>query len=378
MHDLNIRMVDLHSQYLTIKDEIDTAIQHVIEKSAFIRGEEVNKFGEELAAYLGCRNVIPCANGTDALQVAMMGLGLKPGDEIITTPFTFVATVEVIKLLGLKPVLADTDPDTFNISPAKVREKITPATRAIVPVHLFGQCADMDSIMEIAEEAGIYVIEDTAQALGSNYTSGRNGETKKAGTIGNIGCTSFFPSKNLGAFGDGGAVFTDDDSLAEKLAAIVNHGMKRRYHYDYIGINSRLDTIQAAILNVKLKHLDAYNKARRQAAAFYDTAFKNSPVIRIPVRNPHSDHIFHQYTLKIENGRRDDLQAYLKSKGIPSMIYYPKGLHLQEAYSDLGYKEGDFPVTEELCGKVLSLPMHTELNEQQLGFITGTVLQYLN
>ncbi len=277
MRDLDIRMVDLSRQYQAIRHEIDTAIQEVIDETAFIKGPQVKAFQDELSAYLGCRHVITCGNGTDALQVAMMALDLRPGDEVITTPFTFIATVEVIKLLGLKPVLADVEPGTFNIDPGEIRKKITPATRAIVPVHLFGQCADMEKILGMAEEHGLYVIEDTAQALGTVYhTAGMaGGKPRKAGTMGTMGCTSFFPSKNLGAFGDGGAIFTDDDNLGEKLAAMVNHGMKRRYHYDYVGVNSRLDTLQAAILRVKLSHLEEYNAARQKAAAYYDRAFSD-------------------------------------------------------------------------------------------------------
>ncbi|HYW95441.1 MAG TPA: DegT/DnrJ/EryC1/StrS family aminotransferase [Bacteroidales bacterium] len=380
MYEQDIRMVDLSRQYLKIKAEVDAAIQEVIDESAFIKGAAVKLFQAELAGFLGCNHVIPCGNGTDALQVAMMALDLSPGDEIITTPFTFIATIEVIKLLGLKPVLADVDPGTFNIDPVEIRKKIGPATKAIVPVHLFGQCADMDSIMDLAREHHLHVIEDTAQALGADYTyrSGDTGVRHKAGTMGTIGCTSFFPSKNLGAFGDGGAVFTNNAMLGEKLAAMVNHGMKRRYYYDYVGVNSRLDTLQAAILRVKLKHLHDYNLARQKAASFYDNAFGNTAGLVTPMRNPDSTHIFHQYTLKVENGKRDGLQKHLKNKNVPSMVYYPVGLHVQKAYEDLGYAEGDFPVTEDLCNKVLSLPMHTELDEEQLEYITSCVLDYLN
>ncbi len=380
MYDFDIRMVDLSGQYQRIKKEVDSAIQEVIDETAFIKGRQVKLFQDELAEYLGSGHVIACGNGTDALQVAMMALDLHPGDEIITTPFTFIATVEVIRLLGFRPVLADVDPGTFNISPDEIRRKITPATKAIVPVHLFGQCADMDSIMEIAAEFGLFVIEDTAQALGSEYSfRGSTGKKAvKAGTIGTMGCTSFFPSKNLGAFGDGGAVFTNDDRLAEDLSAIVNHGMKRRYFYDYVGVNSRLDTLQAAILSVKLKYLDEYNLSRSKAAGFYNSAFAGRDDIKIPVFNPSSTHIFHQYTLRVKKGKRDGLQEHLKNHGIPSMIYYPVGLHLQKAYEDLGYRGGDFPVTEELCREVLSLPMHTELDGEQLEYITKRVLDFLN
>ncbi len=377
MHDLNIRMVDLSRQYKAIRNDIDAAIQEVIDETGFIRGRQVGLFRDELSDYLGCRHVIPCGNGTDALQAAMMVLDLKPGDEIITTPFTFIATVEVIRLLGLKPILADVDPGTFNIDPEEIRKKITPATKGIVPVHLFGQCAGMKTIMEIAGEHGLFVIEDAAQALGTDY-SFPGGRVKKAGTIGLIGCTSFFPSKNLGAFGDGGAIFTDNDEIGTRLAATVNHGMKQSYHYDYVGINSRLDTIQAAILRVKLRKLDEYNRKRYRAASYYDSSFHGMSDLEIPVKNPDSTHIFHQYTLKVKNGKREGLKEHLLKNKIPSMIYYPSGLHLQKAYQDLGYHEGDFPVTEQLCREVLSLPMHTELDEQQLKYIAEAVRGYLN
>jgi dTDP-4-amino-4,6-dideoxygalactose transaminase len=372
-----IRMVDLQGQYENIKSEIDTAIAEVINSTAFIKGPQLLSFQQDLANYLQVPKLTGCANGTDALQIALMALDLKPGDEVITTPFTFIATVEVICLLGLVPVFADVDPSTFNIDPEELKKKITDKTKAIIPVHLFGQCADLDSILEIAEDHNLFVIEDTAQALGASYNF-KNGVTKKAGTIGIIGCTSFFPSKNLGAYGDAGAIFTSDVELGDKIAAIVNHGMKKKYHYEYIGVNSRLDTLQAAILQVKLKYLDQYNNARQKAAAYYDKALSNTKNITIPKRSENSGHIFHQYTLKVKNGMRDDLQKFLVSKNIPSMIYYPVGLHMQPAYRGLGYKENDFPVCEDLCKKVLSLPMHTELDESQLSYITESVNQFFN
>ncbi len=375
MLDKKIQMVDLKGQYDKIKTEIDSAIQEVIDSSAFIKGAAVKKFQTELENYMNVKRVIPCANGTDALQVALMSLDFKAGDEIITTPFTFIATIEVIHLLGLKPVLADIDPDTFNINPVEIKKVITSKTRGIIPVHLFGQCADMDEIMKIADDYNLKIIEDAAQAIGASYRF-KDGREAKAGTIGNIGTTSFFPSKNLGAFGDGGAVFTEDEELAEKLAAMVNHGMKRRYYYDFVGVNSRLDTLQAAILSVKLKYLDSYNRARQKAAGFYDAAFQSVDQIATPFRNTDSEHIFHQYTLKIKDGKRDELKAYLNKKDIPAMIYYPVGLHLQDAYRNLGYSKRDFPVTEQICTEVLSLPMHTELDEQQLEYITQSVIHF--
>ncbi|MCK4920295.1 MAG: DegT/DnrJ/EryC1/StrS family aminotransferase [Bacteroidales bacterium] len=370
-----IQMVDLKGQYERIKEEINESIQAVIDSTAFIKGPAVKTFQNELENYMDVKRVIPCANGTDALQLALMGLDLDPGDEIITTPFTFIATIEVIQLLGLKPVLVDIDPETFNIDPEKIEIAITVRTKAIIPVHLFGQCADMDKILEIAENNSLKIIEDAAQAIGAGYTF-NNGGIGKAGTLGNIGTTSFFPSKNLGAFGDGGAIFTNNEALGDKIAAIANHGMKKRYYYDYVGLNSRLDTIQAAILSVKLKYLDDFNTARQNAANYYDDAFKNTNEISTPVRFKNSEHIFHQYTLKVKNGKRDSLKSFLNEKGIPAMIYYPVGLHMQNAYKNLGYSEGDFPVTEKICSKVISLPMHTELNEQQLKYITESVNEF--
>lgn len=370
-----IQMVDLKTQYEKLRSGIDNAIFSVINSTAFIRGPEVKLFEEELQEYLGIKHVISCGNGTDALQLAMMALGLKHGDEVITTDFTFIATIEVVALMGLKPVIVDPDPASFNITAAKIREAITPRTRAIVPVHLFGQCADMEAILELAREYKLFVIEDAAQATGADYIF-RDGKRKKAGTLGNAGATSFFPSKNLGCYGDGGAVYTDDDELAKKLRSIANHGMKVRYHYNDIGINSRLDTLQAAILRVKLKYLDDFNSARKVAADFYDEAFSGCPYIVTPERVSYSSHIFHQYTIKIKNGKRDNLKNYLADLNIPSMIYYPGPLHMQEAYRYLGYGENDFPVTSALCKEVLSLPMHPELGEEQLDYITRSILKF--
>ncbi|MCK4747020.1 MAG: DegT/DnrJ/EryC1/StrS family aminotransferase [Bacteroidales bacterium] len=373
-----IRMVDLHGQYLKIKSEVNEAIQKVIDSTAFIRGGDVRSFEDELSVYMGVPHAIACGNGTDALQVAMMALGLQPGDEVITTPFTFIATIEVIKLLGLKPVLVDVKEDTFNLDPELLQQVVTDRTRAMVPVHLFGQCADMDRIMDFARQTGIYVIEDNAQAIGADHTS-VDSTTLKAGTIGHIGTTSFFPSKNLGAFGDGGALFTRDESFGNMLRSLVNHGMSReRYHYDQVGVNSRLDTLQAAILRVKLKHLDKYHAARQQAAAYYDNALSGIGSLQIPVRSPFSTHIFHQYTLQVPPGQRDSLKQWLQEKKIPAMIYYPVPLHLQPAYKDLGYHTGDLPVSEKLSGRVLSLPMHTELEEEQLAHICEQIQSFFN
>ncbi len=367
-----IQMVDLLSQFRKIEPEVMQAIKTVIENSAFIKGPEVKEFAEKLENYLGIDHAIPCGNGTDALQVALMALDLKPGDEIITTPFTFIATIEVIKLLGLKPILVDIEENSFNLDVNQIKSAITEKTKAILPVHLFGQCANMSAITEIAHEKGLFVVEDTAQALGADYFFEKN-TSKKAGTIGDIGCTSFFPSKNLGAFGDGGAIFTNDEKLAEKISAMVNHGMKVKYHYDYVGVNSRLDTLQAAILNIKIKYLDEYHLARQKAAEYYDNSLRDIDNIIIPPRLNYSNHIFHQYTLRVKHNKRDDLKNYLNEHDIPAMIYYPLGLHLQEAYKDLGYKEGDFPVTEKASNEVLSLPMHTELTRDQLNYICSTV-----
>ena len=370
-----IQMVDLRSQYEKIAPEIDAALKSVLNSAAFIKGPDVKLFEDELAAFMGVKNVISCANGTDALQIALMALDLKPGDEVVSTNFTFVATIEAIALLGLKPVLVDPDPGTFNISVENIRKAITPRTRAIVPVHLFGQCAEMEAVMQVAKQNNLFVIEDAAQATGADYTF-QDRSVKKAGTIGHIGTTSFFPSKNLGCYGDGGALFTNDDDIAKKLRSITNHGMKVRYYHDDIGVNSRLDTIQAAILRVKLKYLKRYNDARVKAAGFYDVSFAGSPFITIPQRTGNSSHIFHQYTIKIKKGKRDDLKKYLESVKIPSMIYYPVPLHVQKAYRYLGYKEDEFPVTAALSEEVLSLPMHTEFEQDQLDYIVSSILKF--
>lgn len=369
-------MVDLKSQYLKIKDEVDARIAKVIENTEFVNGTDVKEFKKELAEYLNVKHVIPCGNGTDALQIAMMSLGLVPGDEVISSDFTFIATVETIALLKLTPVMVDVLPDTFCIDPDKIEKAISPKTKAIIPVHLFGQSCDMDKIMEIAKKYNLFVIEDTAQAIGSNFTS-KQGWTKKAGTIGNIGCTSFFPSKNLGCYGDGGAIFTNDDELAEKISSIVNHGMKIRYYHDRIGVNSRLDTIQAAVLRVKLPHLDEYNSARRKAADYYDKAFKNCSKIKTPTRSKFSTHTFHQYTLVLNNVDRKALMEHLSSKGIASAVYYPVALHNQKAFQDFKYNSKDFPVTDKLCESVISLPMNTELDDKTLKYICDSVLEFV-
>lgn len=369
-------MVDLKSQYLKIKDKVDSKIASVINNSEFINGSEVKEFKKELAEYLNVKHVIPCGNGTDALQIAMMSLGLEPGDEVISSDFTFIATVETIALLKLTPVMVDVDPDTFCIDPLLIEKAITAKTKAIIPVHLFGQSCDMDKIMEIANKHNLYVIEDTAQAIGSDFTS-KNNWTKKVGTIGHIGCTSFFPSKNLGCYGDGGAIFTNDDNLAEKIASIVNHGMKIRYYHDRIGVNSRLDTIQAAVLRVKLPLLDEYNLARRKAADYYDTAFANCEKLKTPKRSEFSSHTFHQYTLVLNNIDRKALMEYLNSKGIASAIYYPVALHNQKAFQEFDYNKNDYPVTDKLCETVLSLPMNTELSDEKLKYISETVLEFI-
>lgn len=372
-----IQMVDLRSQYLSIKNEIDQGIQQVIDSCAFINGPAVQSFQESLEHYLGVKHVIPCANGTDALQVSMMALGLQPGDEVITASFTFIATAEVIALLRLTPVLVDVDPDTFNIDPAAIERAITPKTKAIVPVHLFGQCAPMEEILAIAKKHHLYVIEDNCQAIGADYIFA-DGTRRKAGTMGEIGCTSFFPSKNLGCYGDGGAIFTNDDELAKQLRVVVNHGMTVRYYHDYIGVNSRLDSIQAAILKVKLGHLDEYAASRRRAADFYDRAFTGQSNLKTPIRYTQSTHVFHQYTLVTQGIDRQALLDHMASKGIPVMVYYPVPLHMQKAYIDPRYKPGDFPVTEALASGVISLPMHSELDEEQLTYITSSLLEFVN
>ena len=378
-----IQMVDLQSQYQKIQPEIDKAINEVVASAAFINGPEVSKFQSELEEYLDVKHVIPCANGTDALQIAMMGLGLEQGDEVITADFTFAATVEVIALLKLTPVLVDVDPNSFNIDLEALEKAITPKTKAIVPVHLFGQCANMEAILEIADKHNLYVIEDTAQAIGADY-SFSDGSTKKAGTIGTIGTTSFFPSKNLGCYGDGGAIFTNDDELAHIIRGMVNHGMYKRYYHDVVGVNSRLDSIQAAILRLKLPHLNDYCAARRKAARYYNNGFKSNPHIVTPVTEKCGEicdtcncHVFHQYTLKITNGKRDGLHQHLMDNGIPNAVYYPVPLHKQKAYLDDRYKEDLFKVTNDLVDTVISLPMHTELEEEQQDLIIKTIMEFV-
>ncbi len=382
-------MVDLKGQYEHIKERIDTSISEVINATAFINGPEVHSLQKELEEYLDIKHVIPCANGTDALQIAMMGLGLKPGDEVITADFTFAATVEVIALLKLTPVLVDVELDSFNINPDAIRKAITPNTKAIVPVHLFGQAANMAAIMEIANEHGLYVIEDNAQGIGASYKFA-DGKGAKTGTIGHVSSTSFFPSKNLGCYGDGGAIFTNDDDLAHTIRGIVNHGMYKRYHHDVVGVNSRLDSIQAAVLRAKLPHLDQYNNARREAARKYNEAFKGVDRIIIPkVKGNNCEtnetiicdscncHVFHQYTLRVVNTDRDALVKHLNAQGIPCGVYYPIPLHKQKAYMDARYDEADFPITNQLIKEVISLPMHTELDTEQIDFITKTVIDFV-
>jgi len=378
-----IQMVDLQSQYKKIQPEVDKAMHEVVVSAAFINGPEVKNFQTDLEAYLGVKHVIPCANGTDALQIAMMGLGLEQGDEVITADFTFAATVEVIALLKLTPVLVDVDPISFNIDLESLKNAITPKTKAIVPVHLFGQAANMEEILKIAKENNLYVIEDTAQAIGADFTFG-DGLVKKVGTIGTIGTTSFFPSKNLGCYGDGGAIFTDDDELAHTIRGIVNHGMYERYYHDVVGVNSRLDSLQAAVLRLKLPHLDDYCQSRREAAKYYNNGFKSNPNIITPVAEKCGEicdtcncHVFHQYTLKITNGKRDELHKHLLEKGIPNAIYYPVPLHKQKAYLDDRYKEENFKVTNELVKTVISLPMHTELDKDQQDLIIATILNFM-
>jgi dTDP-4-amino-4,6-dideoxygalactose transaminase len=367
-------MVDLKSQYQKIKPEIDKGIQDVLDSCAFINGPAVKRFQENLEKYLDVKHVIPCANGTDALQIALMALNLKPGDEVITSTFTFVATAEVIALLGLTPVLVDVDPHTFNMDLDALEKAITPKTKAIIPVHLFGQSCDMEVIMNLATQHNLFVVEDACQSIGADFIHS-DGRKQKTGTIGNVGCTSFFPSKNLGCYGDGGAMFTNDDALADKLRVVANHGMKVRYYHDEIGVNSRLDSIQAVVLDAKLKHLDAYNSNRAKAAAHYSSAFAKCDKLIVPTLAKYSTHVFHQYTLQLhESVNRDELIKHLADKGIPAMIYYPVPLHQQKAYRDERYKDGDFPVSEKLAKTVLSLPMHSELTVEQLGYICDSVL----
>lgn len=369
-------MVDLVHQYQHIQHQIDEKMVEVVRSSAYINGPEVKAFQAELQEYLDVKHVIPCGNGTDALQIALMALGLQPGDEVITADFTFAATVEVIDLLKLKSVLVDVNPDDFTINIEALENAITDKTKVIIPVHLFGQCANMQEVMRVAEKHDLYVVEDTAQAIGSEYHFA-NGTTRKAGAIGHIGTTSFFPSKNLGCYGDGGAIFTNDDDLAHRMRGIVNHGMYKRYYHDEIGVNSRLDSLQAAILRIKLPHLDDYNDKRRAAANFYDTAFKDHPNITIPHRRDDSKHVFHQYTLKVD-GDRNALQKFLIEKGIPCAIYYPVPLHNQKAYDHGEYSDTQFPVTMQLIDQVISLPMHTELTDEQLHYITETIKAFFN
>ena len=370
-------MVDTKNQYLKIKQEVDEAVINVLESAMFIGGKAVNDFGNNLAVYNGSKHVIPCANGTDALQIAMMALGLQPGDEIITPSFTYIATVEAAALLHLKPVFVEVDKQTFCLDPESIEKAITPKTKAIVPVHLYGHAAEMEKIMAIAERHHLFVIEDNAQAIGSGYTFS-NGTVKKTGSIGHIGCTSFYPSKNLGAFGDGGAIFTDDDSLAVKLKMIASHGQSKRYYHDVVGCNSRLDAIQAAILDIKLRHLDEYTAARQQAADYYNRAFKDNEKISTPFRASYSDHVFHQYTLLLNGVDRDGLNNFLAEEGVPSMIYYPVPCHKQKMFDAFGGSGYHLPVTDWLSERVISLPIHTELDEEQQDFIISKVLAFTN
>ncbi|RXK48287.1 DegT/DnrJ/EryC1/StrS family aminotransferase [Aquirufa rosea] len=374
---MKIEMVDLKGQYSKIQNEIDNAILECIRSANFINGPSVIEFSKNLSQYLGGAYVIPCANGTDALQIAMMALSLQPGDEVIVPSFTYVATAEVIGLLGLVPVMVDVDPFYFNITHENIEKAISSKTKAIVPVHLFGQCADMEQILAFAKQHGIYVIEDTAQAIGAKYTF-KDGTQKHAGTMGDIGCTSFFPSKNLGCYGDGGAIFTNDEGLADKIRMIANHGQIKKYIHKYIGVNSRLDTLQAAVLDVKLKYLDQYSAARQAAASRYDSLLANLEQLQIPKRAAHSTHVFHQYTMIISGGKRDGLKKYLKENGIPSMIYYPIPLNQQEAYREIGRTTGDLEITNSLCDSVLSIPMHTELTIEEQIFIADKISTFLN
>lgn len=371
-----IQMVDLKKQYLFIKKEVDNALEEVFSSSAFINGPVVHEFQNNLEAYLNVKHVIPCANGTDALQIALMGLDLKPGDEVITADFTFAATVEVIALLKLTPVLVDVDPHTFNICPDEVERAITPKTKAIIPVHLFGQVAPMEPLLKLAEKHNLFLIEDNAQGMGAVYTFS-DGTRAKTGTMGTVGTTSFFPSKNLGAYGDGGALFTNDDQLAHTLRGVVNHGMYKRYYHDVVGVNSRLDSLQAAVLKVKLKYLDFYNERRKEAALRYSQLLKDHPHIETPKRSSDCDsHVYHQYTLRINNGKRDDLLSYLNQKNIPCGVYYPVPLHLQKAYFNETASESQYAVTNRLVDEVISLPMHSELSKDQIEYITSAVIEF--
>lgn len=371
-----IQMVDLQSQYYKIKPDVDNAVLNVMNTAAFINGPEVKFFQSELETYLDVKHVIPCANGTDALQIALMALNLQEGDEVITADFTFAATVEVIHLLKLKAVLVDVDYDTFTMDTEKMKAAITPKTKAIIPVHLFGQCSNMEEILNIAKEHDIHVIEDNAQAIGSEFTFS-DGTVKKSGTMGILGTTSFFPSKNLGCYGDGGAIFTNDDEIAHKIRGIVNHGMYERYYHDEVGVNSRLDSIQATVLRKKLTLLDTYNEARRKAADYYDEAFADCAEILTPKRADYSSHVFHQYTLRILGGKRNDLQKFLTEKEVPAMIYYPVALRKQKAYFQ-DSNDADFVNTDRLLEQVISLPMHTELDDEQLKYISDAVLEFMN
>lgn len=371
-----IQMVDTKTQYQKIKAEIDKAVVEVMESSAFINGKPVSEFATHLSAYTGARHTIPCANGTDALQIAMMALGLQPGDEVITPSFTYIATTEVIALLRLTPVFVEVDPQTFCVDPDAIEKAITPRTKAIVPVHLYGHAAPMEAIMNIATKHGLFVIEDNAQAIGCTYTFS-DGSRKKTGTIGHIGTTSFYPSKNLGAFGDGGAIFTNDDQLADTMKMIANHGQSKRYYHDIVGCNSRLDTIQAAILDIKLKHLEEYIAARISAADYYDKAFASNSRIRTPYRAPWCRHVFHQYTLQLEGADRNGLHEFLAGRQVPSMIYYPVPGHKQKMFAQFNVASQVMPVTDRLTESVISLPIHTELDEEQLAFITGAVHEYI-
>uniref|UniRef100_UPI00404803BC DegT/DnrJ/EryC1/StrS family aminotransferase n=1 Tax=Algoriphagus sp. TaxID=1872435 RepID=UPI00404803BC len=372
---MKLEMVDLKGQYAKIQQEIDEAVLSSIREAQFINGPQVAAFTDELSQYLDGSHVIPCANGTDALQIAMMALDLKPGDEVIVPSFTYVATAEVIGLLQLKPVMVDVDPDSFNVTAETIKKAITNKTKAIVPVHLFGQCADMEPILALAKEKGLYVIEDTAQAIGASYTFS-DGTVKKAGTLGHIGCTSFFPSKNLGCYGDGGAIYTMDSDLAKRLRMIANHGQVKKYVHKFIGVNSRLDTLQASILRIKLRHLDGYSSSRNAAAKIYDSLLNGIDGLIIPKRQSNSSHVFHQYTIKVTGNRRDALKKHLEHAGIPAMIYYPIPLNEQEAYQEIGRVEGNLSVTQDLCASVLSIPMHTELNDEQIKFITDTIIAF--
>ena len=374
---MKIQMVDLGGQHKKIQKEVDNAIEEVVQTSAFINGPKVHVFQKELEAYLGVKHVIPCGNGTDALQIALMALNLEKGDEIICPDFTFVSTAEVVKLLGLKAIFVDVDKENFTIDIDDIKRAITSNTKAIIPVHLFGQCANMEAILKIAKENNLHIIEDTAQSIGANYIF-EDGKRKKAGTIGAIGTTSFFPSKNLGCYGDGGAIFTDDDILAEKMRKMVNHGIEDRYHYKYIGVNSRLDSVQAAILSVKLKRLESYNSSRIKAANYYDNCFKENYKISIPKRSNYSTHVFHQYTLKLQDVDRDKLCAHLQNKEIPFGVYYPIPLHRQDPYFEKRFNQEDFMNTNHLCESVLSLPMHTELTPKQMDFISQSILEFIN